>query len=103
MRVKYITRLDQLERLTAAERRRLGPVADRYAFRLNEYYEKLINWDDPNDPLRRLVVPHEQELLEWGRLDASEEASYTPVRGCQHKYSDTALLLVNEVCGAYCR
>jgi KamA family protein len=25
------------------------------------------------------------------------------VRGCQHKYTDTALLLVNEVCGAYCR
>ena len=103
MRVKYLTRLDQLEGLTAAERRRLGPVGDKYAFRLNEYYQKLIDWDDPNDPLRRLVVPHEQELFEWGRLDASEEASYTPVRGCQHKYSDTALLLVNEVCGAYCR
>ena len=48
-------------------------------------------------------MPHEQELFEWGRLDASEESSYTPVRGCQHKYSDTALLLVNEVGGAYCR
>jgi KamA family protein len=103
MRVKYITRLDQLEGLTDAERRRLAPVADKYAFRLNEYYLKLINWDDPNDPIRRLVVPNDQELLEWGRLDASEEASHTPVRGCQHKYSDTALLLVNEVCGAYCR
>ena len=27
----------------------------------------------------------------------------TVARGCQHKYADTALLLVNEVCGAYCR
>jgi KamA family protein len=103
MRVKYLTRLDQIEGLTDAERSRLAPVADRYAFRLNEYYQKLINWNDPNDPIRRLVVPNDQELLEWGRLDASEEASHTPVRGCQHKYSDTALLLVNEVCGAYCR
>jgi KamA family protein len=63
----------------------------------------LINWKDPNDPIRRLVVPLETELNDWGSLDASHEATYTPVRGCQHKYADTALLLVNEVCGAYCR
>ncbi|GBD32609.1 MAG: putative L-lysine 2,3-aminomutase [Gemmatimonadales bacterium] len=103
MKVRYITRLDKLPQLSEEERRALQPVAERYAFRLNDYYAQLINWDDPNDPLRRLVVPHEQELLEWGRLDASDEASYTPVRGCQHKYSDTALLLVTDACGAYCR
>lgn len=103
MKVRYITHLSKLNRLTESERRRLQPVAQKYVFRLNEYYEKLINWNDPDDPLRRLVVPLESELNEWGELDASSEASYTPVQGCQHKYTDTALLLVNEVCGAYCR
>jgi KamA family protein len=48
-------------------------------------------------------VPHEGELQEWGQLDASDEASYTPVRGVEHKYIDTALLLVIDVCAAYCR
>ncbi|MGD8726233.1 MAG: KamA family radical SAM protein [Gemmatimonadales bacterium] len=103
MRVRYITNLSKLDGLTEAERRRLEPVAERYVFRLNTYYHDLINWDDPNDPLRRLVIPTEHELSDWGQLDASHEADYTPVRGCQHKYTDTALLLVNEVCGAYCR
>ena len=103
MKVRYITHLSKLDGLTEQERRRLEPVAERYVFRLNDYYQNLINWDDPNDPLRRLVVPLESELRDWGQLDASNEASYTPVRGCQHKYTDTALLLVNEVCGAYCR
>jgi KamA family protein len=103
MKVRYITHLSKLDGLTDEERRRLAPVADRYVFRLNDYYQDLINWDDPNDPLRRLVVPLEGELSDWGELDASKEAHYTPVRGCQHKYTDTALLLVNEVCGAYCR
>lgn len=103
MRVRYITRLSQLQGLSEEEKKRLEPVAERYAFRLNDYYEKLINWDDPADPLRRLIVPQEDELRDWGRLDASFESDYTPVRGCQHKYTDTALLLVNEVCGAYCR
>jgi KamA family protein len=103
LRVRYITRLSQLDGLTPEERRRLEPVAARYVFRLNDYYLNLINWNDPDDPIRRLVIPDANELNDWGNLDASEEASYTPVRGCQHKYSDTALLLVNEVCGAYCR
>ena len=62
MRVRYLTQLSKLEGLTAEERRRLEPVASRYAFRLNSYYERLINWADPNDPLRRLVIPLESEL-----------------------------------------
>jgi L-lysine 2,3-aminomutase len=61
MKVRYITRLDKLPQLSEAERRALQPVAERYAFRLNDYYAQLIDWDDPDDPLRRLVVPHEQE------------------------------------------
>jgi KamA family protein len=103
MRVNYITDLLKLDTLSPDERQRLAPVAERYAFRLNSYYKALINWDDPNDPLRRIVMPLESELEDWGTLDASGEAEYTPVQGCQHKYTDTALLLVNEVCGAYCR
>lgn len=103
MKVRYITRLSQIEQLSEEERKTLEPVADRFAFRLNDYYAGLINWSDPDDPLRRLVIPQVAELRDWGKLDASDEANYTPVRGCQHKYTDTALLLVNEVCGAYCR
>ncbi|MDH3457970.1 MAG: KamA family radical SAM protein [Gemmatimonadota bacterium] len=103
MRGRYITQLSKLSSLSEDEVRRLQPVAERYAFRLNSYYAELINWDDPNDPLRHLVIPMESELNDWGDLDASNEAHYTPVRGCQHKYTDTALLLINEVCGAYCR
>ena len=102
-KVRYITKLDKLDRLTDDERAALQPVADRYAFRLNDYYAGLIDWDDPNDPIRRLVVPRTDELDEYGKLDASDEDANTVHRGVQHKYVDTALLLCNEVCGAYCR
>jgi len=63
----------------------------------------LIDWEDPDDPIRRIVVPCEEELSDWGELDASNEDAITVARGVQHKYFDTALLLCNEVCGAYCR
>ena len=102
-RVKYVRRVDQLEQLSAEERDRLGPVADRYVFRANDYYLDLIDWDDPHDPIRQLIIPREEELTEWGKLDASNEESVTVARGVQHKYTDTVLLLCNEVCGAYCR
>ena len=102
-RVKYVKKLAQLEHLTAEQRDRLGPVADRYVFRANDYYLGLIDWDDPHDPIRQLIIPREEELLEWGTLDASNEQAVTVAQGVQHKYTDTVLLLCNEVCGAYCR
>ncbi|HSE18762.1 MAG TPA: KamA family radical SAM protein [Pyrinomonadaceae bacterium] len=103
IRPRYITRLDQVSSLTDAEREELKPVSEKFTFRTNEYYQSLIDWNDPNDPIRRIVMPDVQELDEFGELDASDESSYTALRGLEHKYADTALLLVNNVCGAYCR
>lgn len=102
-RPKYITRLERVPELTESERRQLGPVSEKFVFRTNEYYQSLIDWDDPGDPIRRIIMPQAAELQDWGRLDASDEARYTVVLGLEHKYSDTALLLVNDVCGGYCR
>ena len=102
-RVRYITDIDRIDGLTPTEHERLRPVADRYAFRLNDYYLDLIDWSDPDDPIRQLVIPRGEELDDYGALDASDEDSNTVARGVQHKYADTALLLCNEVCGAYCR
>ncbi len=101
--MRYIKKLEDIPQLTEAERTALQPVADAYAFRVSDYYLKLIDWNDPNDPIRQLVIPRPDELNDWGALDASNEAANTVMRGVQHKYPDTALLLCNEVCGAYCR
>ena len=102
-RVKYVRRIGQIEQLSEDERVRLDIVSQEYVFRANDYYLGLIDWDDPADPIRQLIIPREEELTDWGRLDASNEASVTVARGVQHKYTDTVLLLCNEVCGAYCR
>ncbi|HEX6718888.1 MAG TPA: KamA family radical SAM protein [Pyrinomonadaceae bacterium] len=99
----YITNVSQLPQLTPEEREALAPVTSRFIFRSNSYYQQLIDWNDPNDPIRRIIVPLGDELENWGRLDASDEVSYTVVPGLEHKYSDTALMLVNDVCGGYCR
>ena len=102
-RVCYIRRPSEIDELPAAEARDLDEVADRYAFRANDYYLGLIDWGDPADPIRRLVIPDVAELSDWGDLDASNEAANTVVRGVQHKYHDPALVLAASTCGAYCR
>jgi lysine 2,3-aminomutase len=103
MGVKYITDISKIQNIPEDVREQLKQVAKKFVFRVNDYYIQLINWEDPNDPIRQLIVPHPDELKPWGRLDASNEISNTPVRGVQHKYPHTVLLLCNEVCGAYCR
>ena len=102
-RPRYVNKLNQITGLSEQEKQQLEPVAEKFAFRTNEYYQSLIDWNDPDDPIRRIVMPDLQELDEFGELDASDEHSYTRVKGLEHKYGDTALLLVNNVCGAYCR
>lgn len=102
-RVQYITDLSQVPEIPEEERKRLESVAGRYAFRVNDYYLSLIDWDDPNDPIRQLVIPQTGELEEWGILDASSESAVTVARGVQHKYASTALLLVTNACASYCR
>jgi len=100
---RFVLNIDRIPHLTADEKARLKPVTDRYAFRANEYYLSLIDWNDPHDPIRRLVIPDEIELRPWGMLDASKESDVTVRQGVQHKYGRVALLLVNEVCAGFCR
>jgi len=102
-KVKYIIKLDLIPELKEDERKELAQVTDKFAFRTNDYYNSLIDWSDPEDPIRRIVIPTTEELDVWGKLDASNESKYMKVHGLEHKYPDTALLLVTDVCGIYCR
>lgn len=102
-RVRYIRSIDEIRNIPPQAREKLRKVADRYVFRVNDYYLGLINWDDPNDPTKQLVIPRLEELDDWRELDADNEQAVTVAHGVQHTYPGTALLLCNEVCGAYCR
>jgi lysine 2,3-aminomutase len=102
-RVRYIRSVEEIPNIPESQRERLREVAEVYDFRANDYYLGLIDWDDPDDPIRQLIIPRVEELNDWGQLDASNESSVTVAKGVQHKYPDTVLLLCNEVCGAYCR
>lgn len=100
---RYLTRIAQIEQLSDQEKDALAKITERFAFRSNDYYLSLIDWDDPDDPIRRIIVPNAEELDEWGRLDPSDEKTYTVMPGLEHKYNHTVLLLVSNVCEGICR
>jgi KamA family protein len=101
--MKYITKIDQLEYISPTEKAKLKQVTEEFAFRSNDYYLSLIDWNDPDDPIRKLIIPDPRELDEWGRLDPSDEKTYSVMPGLEHKYPSTALLLVSNVCDGICR
>jgi len=100
---RYITSIEDLPGIPGNERKRLAEVTKKFAFRTNEYYASLIDWDDPEDPIRKIIIPDSRELEEWGALDPSNEKDYTVAPGVQHKYRETALFLTFDVCGGFCR
>ncbi|MCE5341005.1 MAG: KamA family radical SAM protein [Planctomycetaceae bacterium] len=102
-KINYVTNLKDVVGLSESDYIECQNVAEKYPFMANEYYLSLINWDDPDDPIRKLVIPNPNEMERWGRLDPSNEHQYTIMPGLEHKYNTTALLLVSNVCAGICR
>jgi lysine 2,3-aminomutase len=106
MQPKYlstISELDNLIGLAPKEREKMETVTELFPFRSNEYYLSLIDWKDGHDPLKRIVIPDSRELKTGGSSDPSCEKNYTKKPGLQHKYDQTGLLLLTDVCGGICR
>jgi len=98
-----ITRIDEIPGIPEEEVAMLKEVEEKYPFFSNEYYLSLIDWKDKDDPIRRIIIPCIDELDTRGDLDPSCESDNTVVKGIQHKYGPTALMIISESCGGVCR
>ena len=103
-----ITSLEQLEQyleLTPDERAGCLFAKDKLALAITPYFFNLIDPNDPNDPVRRQVVPHagEMQTAPEELLDPVGEENTKPVDGIVHRYPDRVLFLVTDRCASYCR
>jgi len=89
--------------LSSNEKEQLEQVVQIHPMRVSPYYMSLINWNDSNDPIRKMALPSSEELNLEGFYDTSGEAENTKMPGLQHKYSETALILATNRCATYCR
>ena len=101
-------RLDDFERvidLSATEREALQRGGTMLPVGVTPYYMSLLDPDDPQQPLRKTVVPTTAEFGAWpGEADDPlGEDGHSPVPGLVHRYPDRVLLLPLDFCSTYCR
>lgn len=73
--------------------------------RTTPYYASLAHAEVSLDPIRRILMPHQQELLPGLQqmLDPLGEKKNNPTERIIHRYSDRVLFLVTDICSVYCR
>lgn len=104
-RIKTVEQLRHFLTLTPSEEAAFKQGGYNLPFAITPYYLDLINRADPNDPLRKTVVPRQEEFqvsaVEYD--DPCGEDGDMVVPGLVHRYPDRVLFLVNETCSVYCR
>jgi lysine 2,3-aminomutase len=103
-----ITSLDKLKEyicVTPEEEKAFQAAGKNLPFAVTPYYIDLIDPRNPNDPIRKTVIPRMAEFTTSTAemIDPCGEDSHMPVPGLVHRYPDRVLFLVNETCSVYCR
>lgn len=101
--IRDVDGLGKYLKLEKADEDRIREISERYPICIPPYYLGLIDPDNPEDPVRRICIPGMQELSGTGVEDTSGEGDNTVIRGMQHKYRQTALILTTNQCSMYCR
>lgn len=103
-RINSVEELEEVLRLTDSECK--GASAEGI-FRLDitPYFASLMDPEDPTCPVRRQVIPTEEELQPFTSMmeDSLAEDKHSPVPGLVHRYPDRVLMLVTTQCASYCR
>ncbi|MBK9304472.1 MAG: KamA family radical SAM protein [bacterium] len=104
-RVRTFEQFDRMLSLSPAERLALQRDGSMLPVAVTPYYMSLLDPANPQQPLRRTVVPTQAEHLRMpGEADDPlGEDGHSPVQGIVHRYPDRVLFLVHDFCPTYCR
>lgn len=104
-RFRTLAQISRVLDLCDDERAALLQGASMLPVGITPYYMSLLDHDDPQQPLRKTVVPRLAEFVHspGEAEDPLNEESDSPVPGLVHRYPDRVLLLVLDFCSSYCR
>lgn len=80
-------------------------IDETFNVRVTPYYAALADQRFEEDPLRKILMPHQLEKVTGLQqmLDPLGEKKNNPTARVIHRYSDRCLLLITDVCSVYCR
>lgn len=104
-RITSPDKLTGMLELSSAELEVLESRDGTVPFSITPYYASLLDPVDPDDPLRRSVIPRIEETApsDEDYADPLSEHDDSPVSCLVHRYPDRVLFLTTPVCSAYCR
>ncbi len=99
---------DQLSRFIHLSENEIRPdhaINNSLPIRITPYYLSLLDRENPEQPLRKSVVPVFDEFLKspGEASDPLSEEHDSPVPNIVHRYPDRVLFLVTGFCSTYCR
>lgn len=106
--VNSIDSLKNYVELSSDEEKVLRDVVDEHPMNIPRYYLSLIDPNNPNDPVRKLALPSEDELVVAGAMGETTQDPYGDDKhnkgnGILHKYPYSALVVATDYCSMYCR
>ncbi len=103
-RLNSVEDLEKILPLSESERKALQ-TSGLFRVDITPYFISLIEPDDPNDPIRKQVIPVAEEMQAFTSMmeDSLAEDRHSPVPGLVHRYPDRVLMLVTTQCASYCR
>ena len=103
-RINSVEEFEKVIPLSESERKALS-APNLFRVDITPYFISLIDPDDPDDPIRKQVVPTSAEMVPFTSMmeDSLAEDRHSPVPGLVHRYPDRVLMLVTTQCASYCR
>jgi lysine 2,3-aminomutase len=103
-RLNSVEDFEKILPLTESERKALN-TSGLFRVDITPYFISLIRPDDPDDPIRKQVIPTDAEITPFTGMmeDSLAEDRHSPVPGLVHRYPDRVLMLVTTQCASYCR
>ena len=103
-RLNTAEEIEKIIPLTGSERKALQ-TQGLFRVDVTPYFISLIDPTDPDDPVRRQVIPRSEEMQAFTAMmeDSLAEDRHSPVPGLVHRYPDRVLMLVTTQCASYCR
>ena len=106
-----VSTVDELKNyisLGSDEEESIRRIVKIHPMNITRYYLSLIDPEDPDDPVRKMAIPREEELVVAGAMgettgDPYGDDKHDKGNGILHKYPYSVLVVATDYCAMYCR
>ncbi len=103
--IKSAEKLSGYINLSTNEINQIKMCLGSFKMAITPYYASLIDFNNPDCPIRKQCVPRIEEncIFPFEKADPLNEDETSPVKNIVHRYPNRVLFLVTHNCAMYCR